>query len=344
MGFLREISDSDVQGETLNIVHPTVRIGNGAMVTTTTTPDDSRTNRKRKRDKPTLTSSATVALNEISDDSDASSDEEKSPQESLPGGPKQWLQLGVKKQRKYHKARRRVVFGDAVSTTRYYAATLTKVELQDLKKDLWSTKQDRLRSRAECSEVLKTFRIQNAKEVTQFSAVYRTSMQVPFSQESSDYLERATVSVPLTIRGMEWGIAPKLKKRRKEHIQSILALQEHIRDAELRERFVSSRSLQSSRPARIMARMIGEGDATASKLGTTSTALNVTTVPMAKTKTKKRTATGKPSLGTNLPIGEQKHCLPRNKGSCGFGTTKSSRRTSKMGHARRRRRPILWRK
>ena len=358
MGFLRKISDSDIQGEKVQFVHPTLGATIAAILTTTES-DCSRTKKKRKRNEPTLTASITAAaFNAVSDDSDASSDDENSLRESPPGGLalNHRLEPGTKKRRKRHKGRRRVVFGDAESTTSYQEATLTKAELRGLKRDLWFTKQDRLRSQAECMVVLKAFRIQNAEDVTQFSTVYRTSMQVPFSQESSDYLERATVSVPLTIRGLEWGIAPKLKKRRKEHIQSVLALQGLIRDVDLRERFVSSRSLQSSRPARIMARMIGEGDASASKTGTTSTALNVTTVPMAKTTTKKKKAAEKPLLGTQLPLWEQqqqKLDLPRNNKetnndtnnttNCGAATTTKTR-TTKIGHARRPRRAILWRK
>ena len=329
MDSLRKVSDSDIQGEKLRpVTPPPVPLGIGATVRTPLT-DNSRPGKKRKRENTALTTSArAAALNEISDDSDVSSDDEK----SLEANPKG--QLRIQKRRKHHKGqRRRVVFGEASSTTKYYSSPLTKAELRDLKGDLWFTKQDRLRSQAECLQVLKAFRVQNAEEVTRFSAVYRTSMSFPYSQESSDFLEKATVSVPLTIRGMEWGIAPKLKKRRKEHIRSVLALQD-IRDAELRARFVSSRSVQSSRPARIMARIIGEGDAASA--GTTSTALNVTTVPMAKKKKAEK-----------RPLGEQQQNTKQSsskataaKASCGISTKK----TTRLGHARRRRRPILWRK
>jgi hypothetical protein len=320
----------------------------GSSMATATTHDGScRTNKKRERDEQlTPITSPTATFVEISDDSDASSDEEKSPRESLQlRGALKHRELGLattKKRRNHHKGRRTVSFGDTTSTTQYCATDLTKAELKDLKKDLWFTKQDRLRSQAECLEVLKIFRIQNAEEVTQFSTVYKTSMQVPYSKESSEFLESATVSVPLTIRGMEWGIAPKLKKRRREHIQCVLALQEQISDVQLRERFVSSRSLQSSRPARIMARMIGEGDA--AMPGTTSTALNVTTVPMRAAKRKKKAATKKPSLGATVPLREQQGNMTESsnatrKTSCGVATKRT-----KLGHARRRRRPVLWRK
>mmetsp|Transcript_4771 Transcript_4771/g.9902 ORF Transcript_4771/g.9902 Transcript_4771/m.9902 type:complete len:309 (-) Transcript_4771:129-1055(-) len=308
MGYLRDDSDSDVQSEKFRLVNPPVLIGIGSTVATTSTTDTSGTNKKRKRDTTTLTTTSVrpADFNEISDDSDVSSDDEKPLQEAE-------NRLGIHKRRKHH--RHKVVFGEASSTTRYYPSPVTKAELRDLKRDLWFTKQDRQRSQAECLKTLKIFRIQNAEEVAQFGAVYKTSMS-PLSQETSDYLEKATVSVPLTIRGMEWGISPKLKKRRKEHIQSVLALQENIEDATLRARFVSSRSVQSSRPARIMARIIGEGDASA---GTTSTALNVTTVPIRKTK---------------LPLGEQQ------QNSKAIETKK----TTKLGQTRRRRRPLLCRK
>ena len=323
MGFLRKVSDSDIQGEKLRLVDPPVLMSIGA----TASPDSSRTSKKRKRKNTVLTTSARpAALNEISDDSDlSSSDDEKSPQEQVEH------RLSIQKRRKH---RRKVFFGDPSSTTRYYTSSISKEELRGLKRDLWFTKQDRLRTQAKCLEVLKAFRVQNAEDVTRFSVIYRTSMCFPFSQESSDFLEKATVSVPLTIRGMEWGIAPKLKKRRREHIRSVLALQESISDAELRSRFVSSRSVQSSRPARIMARMIGEGDAFSGK---TSTALNVTTVPMAlANKTKKNAA-------DMLPLGEQQQNSSKatsSNANCGIPTQK----TTKLGHARRRRKPVLWRK
>jgi len=346
MGFLRKFSDSDIQGETYNLVHTTVQQATGATISAEVTPNNNRDKKKRKRDENSLLASAPAAFNEVSYDSDVSSDEEKSPQEELSRVSKEChLRLDTKKRTKYKKGRR-VFFGESISTTKYHAATLTKAELRDLKKDLWFTKQDRIRSQAECLEVIKAFRIQNAEEVMRFSDVYRTSMQVPFSQESSDYLERATVSVPLTIRGMEWGIAPKLKKRRKEHIQSVLSLQGHITNVELRERFVSNRSLQSSRPARIMARMIGEGDALTSKLGITSTALNIKISAM--TKTKKKTAMTT-SLNRKLHYQEQRRHNRNNteiSNDAGIKNEISSEfvaKPKKMGHARRPRRQ-LWRK
>jgi len=347
MGFLRKESNSNFQGETSHLAYAPVQQTIGATIAANASPDQNQDTKKRKRNDKSLITSPTPSFNEISDDSDASSDEEKSSQEPPSSDSKQrHLRPATKKR----KEGRRVFFGDLFSTTKYHAASLNKTEVRDLKKDLWFTKQDRLRSQAECLEVIKAFRIENAKDVMRFSNVYRTSMQVPFSQESSDYLEQATVSIPLTIRGMEWGIAPKLKKRRKEHIRSVLSLQRNISNAELRERYVSNRSLQSSRPARIIARMIGEGDASASKLGITSTALNITTVPMAETM--RKTTTETTSMGKKLSLLEQRrhHRADKKISSCtGLENEISSGRVKtsepkKMGRPKRRRRPILWRK
>jgi len=264
-------------------------------------------NNKRDREELSLlTTSPALSLSTvdpiISDESDDSS---SSDEENIHPQDRSLARWNNKKRRR----NQQVAFGDIGSTTTYHPSNITKAELKEMKASLWFTKQDRLRSQAECQQVLKEFRITNAEEVTQFSEIYRTSMQVPFSQASSDFLEKATISVPLVIRGMEWGLTPKLRKRRKEHIRSILNAQKEIRDIELRERFVSSRSLRSSRPARIMARIIGEGDVVAK--GTTSTALNIQTLKA-------------PSAVT-----------PRT------GTVSTS--ATKIGHARRRRRPLLWR-
>ena len=342
MGFLRKVSDSDIQ-EVVDLFHPEGCMTNGSTVNAAVTNSGGQTKRKREPFQSSSSTSVATAYHAISDDSDASSDEDKPTQELPPGCLYHRQTLGIKRRRKHHKHRRGVVFGDLESSTRYHAATLSKEDVRELKKDLWFTKQDRLQTQAECLEVLKSFRIQNAKEVTQFSDVYRTSMQVPFSKESSDYLEQATISVPLQIRGMEWGIAPKLKKRRKEHIQSILTLHKQISNIELRERFVSSRSLQSSRPARIIARMVGEGDASASKLGITSTALNVTTVPM---KTKKIGATKKLTGEANRTVRqkEQNENSLLKKATSNGVIANAITRSTRMGQPRRRRRQILSRK
>lgn len=355
MGLPRKVSDSDIDQDKTGPMPVPVKMamatttaratmtGQGPATTIATPSSTIPTNKKRKREALELATAAAA----ISDDS--SDDEEKVCTTIVTSNSEQRHPLALcNKKRRKQRRRRRVVFGDAASTTKYYAATLSKSELRDMKSELWYTKQDRMKSQDKCLQLLKVFRIRNAEEVAQFSAVYRISMEVPYSRASSDYLEQATVSVPLIIRGLEWGITPKLKKRRKQHIQNILAVQTHIHDTEIRERFVASRSLQSSRPARIMARMIGEGDANAnrSKLGTTTTTTFMAPITRTSTITSTTTTTGKSK------VAQQQLQQTRNKGINASKTTRTPRcrgsttgtkTTTKIGHARRRRQ-FLWRK
>jgi hypothetical protein len=183
---------------------------------------------------------------------------------------------------KKKKKKKQVRFDEETNNT-YYPSNQCDEDLKQAKEDLWWSKEDRQRNMAECKDVIEKFRIHHPQYVLHFSKLYRTSMEAP-SLASSDVLEKATVSLPLQIRGLEWGFAPRLKARRKQHVKEVL-LACDIPDPSLRERFVSSRSIRSSRPSRIMARMIGEGDA-----NSCSTSVLVRTTATTTTAGRKRTA------------------------------------------------------
>mmetsp|Transcript_22772 Transcript_22772/g.47743 ORF Transcript_22772/g.47743 Transcript_22772/m.47743 type:complete len:366 (-) Transcript_22772:177-1274(-) len=355
MGYLCKAPEfnSNLQADTMQLVHVPLNVASSSSAATSTAAIKMAlafrncpvSNNKRYREEhvSVVTASASFqvgATNSISsDDPDNSSSDEESFHRRRQLH-KRRLPLCKKKRRR----NQQVAFGDVVSTTTYLDSDLSKAELSEMKHHLWYTKQDRLRCQAECQQVIKAFRIRNAEEVMQFSTVFRTSMQVPFSQASSDFLEQVTISVPLIIRGMEWAIAPKLKKRRKEHIQNILAIQKEIRDTKLRARFVSSRSLQSSRPSRIMARLIGEGDVSSAR-GITSTALNVTTIPLAgragelQHRSPGRTFTS--TKGTKTIPETQTGIF--HDASTKTKTCSAKGSSPRIGHARRRRMPLLWR-
>jgi hypothetical protein len=146
-------------------------------------------------------------------------------------------------------------------TSSHFLSSLPSASLS--KGDLWWSKEDRELTIQECMIAIKEFRVDedHVDHMNMFANVYETCMAAP-SHATSDYLmEQAMVSLPAQIRGLEWGIAPKLKARRKAHIRDVLDVQNRIRNPRDREKFVASRSLTSSRPSRIIARMIGEGDA-----------------------------------------------------------------------------------
>ena len=276
-------------------------------------------------------------------------------------------------------------------TIDYYAnATLSQSELKNptIKKKLWWTKQDRLQSTKESLVLLRAFKVKNVQDIENYHQIYKTSilMYSSPSQIVSDSLENVTVSIPLSIRGLEWGLSlssfgsgsskskvdggkvgggggggmSSVKSRRKQHIENILAVQKHIKDQEIRQRFISSRSLQSSRPSRIMARMIGEGDALKSfsnQLQTTNTTTTtdnnnnssgITTDSSLSTSSSSAAATTT-TTKNNLKQQQQKKGMETSTSS--RHTTSTTRRattkvtsTKKIGHVRKRRRQLLWRK
>lgn len=175
--------------------------------------------------------------------------------------------------------KKRVRFSDSVDgkiqvsestarTSSHFVSSLPSASLS--KADLWWSKEDRECTIQECVVAINEFRTDedHSEEMQMFANVYETCLEEP-SHASSDYLmERAIITMSTRIRGLEWGIAPKLKARRKAHIRDVLDVQNRIQNLRDREKFVSSRSLKSSRPSRIIARMIGEGDAAAAAVET----------------------------------------------------------------------------
>jgi hypothetical protein len=90
-------------------------------------------------------------------------------------------------------------------------------------------------------------------------------------QSSSDSLgdddmERAQSLIPMIARGMEADIAPMLKTSRRKHSEAVMEYVHKIPKqlpSDLRERMLSARSMQYSRPHKVLARVLGQADATA---------------------------------------------------------------------------------
>lgn len=130
------------------------------------------------------------------------------------------------------------------------------------KPNLWFSKREREIILSECERSIRYFRENNLDDITNYLAVYDKCSQAP-SRASSDFLETAKLCIPDCARGMEWGWASSTKKHRSTHVQELLEFQGQIQglNAVMRGQLLSSRSLRSSRPGRIMARLVGESDA-----------------------------------------------------------------------------------
>jgi hypothetical protein len=129
------------------------------------------------------------------------------------------------------------------------------------KPKLWWTRRERANMLHECREAIKDFRTDHMDEVEHYIGVFDRCCD-SLSQSSSDYLEKATVTLPGDVRGLEWGMAPSTKNHRREHMKDILEVQDRVQalNTVMRNRLLASRSLRSSRRCLLMARLLGEGD------------------------------------------------------------------------------------
>ena len=129
------------------------------------------------------------------------------------------------------------------------------------KPNMWWTRKERQAITDSCHNEIEKFRKKYIDQVRHFLAVFEKCQLSP-SQASSNYIEKATLSVPTSIRGLEWGWAPSTVSHRREHVKEILAVQEQIQalSSDLQDRVLSTRSLHSSRPSRVLARLLAEDD------------------------------------------------------------------------------------
>jgi hypothetical protein len=74
-----------------------------------------------------------------------------------------------------------------------------------------------------------------------------------------------TIDLPTQVRGLEWGFLPASKKYRRTHVQRVLRWQRCIEGGDNKARMLSARAIRSSRPSRVMARILGASDAASAK-------------------------------------------------------------------------------
>jgi hypothetical protein len=174
---------------------------------------------------------------------------------------------GRKQQRRLHKRVRFATAADSNTTNNNNNEQVLLSELvhSDLDKTkLWWSRKERNGMNEASRKMAKVFRKNHSDQVKHYLRVFDQCSQYPPSQSSSDYLETATIVVPTKVRGLEWGIVPKIKAHRRTHVHEVLQIQDQIKgrlSSEMRYKVLSTRAMRSSRPSRVMARLIGEGDA-----------------------------------------------------------------------------------
>jgi len=154
-----------------------------------------------------------------------------------------------------------LMFGDTIAQEVHES----EIHLEDLDKDeLWWSREERAEI-ADCTRKLaRGFKRQNTDCVSHYLHVFDECSKAP-SHSSSDFLETATLGVPTEVRGLECGFVPSVKAYRKKHSQEVLETQTQLQKGRLAEsvrlRVLSARAVRSSRPSRVMARLMGEADA-----------------------------------------------------------------------------------
>jgi hypothetical protein len=149
----------------------------------------------------------------------------------------------------------------AVKTSERYIEILRS----DLDKpNMWYSRSEREGILTECEQAIQGFQEDHLEVESKYLSVFDSCCLSP-SQESSDFLENAQIHVPASARGMEWGWATSSESSalKRDHVRGVLAVQDQLKNLklEMRDRVISSRSLRSSRPGRVMARLLGECDA-----------------------------------------------------------------------------------
>lgn len=133
------------------------------------------------------------------------------------------------------------------------------------KSALWWTKEERRVIHENSRQFALDFRIHHEDQVQHCRRVFdQCSQTLTPSKSSSDFLETTTLCLPSFIRGLECGIVPQAKAYRKTHMQEVLDMQDQIRGGRLSSDratlVLGMRATRSSRPSRVFARLLAEGD------------------------------------------------------------------------------------
>ena len=130
------------------------------------------------------------------------------------------------------------------------------------RRKLWYSRDERAEIIDENRTLVHDFELDHEDQVKHYQRVFERCLEPP-SEATSDYLEKVTVSIPARVRGLEWGTCFAMKDYRKQHAEEVLKVQRQLSKSmnlQMQSRILSSRAMRSSRPSRVMARLIGEGD------------------------------------------------------------------------------------
>jgi hypothetical protein len=164
---------------------------------------------------------------------------------------------------------KRVKFGNLHQTTTMCPSTILHKDLD--KQALWWRRQERIEIQQNCRETYQRFRKDHMKSVQLYLQVVRQCQTTTDNESTKDdteeYLKDITLIVPDCIRGLEWGVLPSSSKQcRSQHAEHVLECQAEAFELQPQQQpcdtsLLALQSICSSRPSRVLARLLGEGDA-----------------------------------------------------------------------------------
>lgn len=147
-----------------------------------------------------------------------------------------------------HDEDERISYDDLV--VRHCNDTYSYDYLQEHKTDLWYPKTHRQEQQQEVQEIIATFKEEYPETVAHFASLYKSIADL--HQDSVP--ATCAIQLPLEMRGLEWGITPQLRARRRRHVRQVLGCADESLPMSFQQVMRHSTSVKSSRAAVAMAR------------------------------------------------------------------------------------------
>ncbi|KAG7366610.1 hypothetical protein IV203_029280 [Nitzschia inconspicua] len=117
------------------------------------------------------------------------------------------------------------------------------------KSELWYPKSHRQEQQKQAQEIIATFKEEHAETVQQFAAMYKDIANHRRTEDDTGTVSASDIELPLQMRGLEWGITPQLKVRRRRHIRHVLGCADMSLPESFQQVMRHSASVNSSRAA-----------------------------------------------------------------------------------------------
>lgn len=149
---------------------------------------------------------------------------------------------------------------------------------RERRKELWWTKEERSQILDECRNIGREYKEAHSETVQEYLDLYEDeccnggAQSIPTKDGTSHDLSMMAFLplFPTHVRGLEWCVVPSTRSHRKTHVHDILDKQLELQRVgrDMRSKILARRSIQSSKPSRLLARYAGQMDSVAAATAT----------------------------------------------------------------------------